>query len=56
MDINLIMVTGRLTADPVISQAGGAACTSFTVASSTRQKDSDGRNISVFYRVSAWRR
>lgn len=56
MDINLMVVTGRLTGDPVISQVGDASCASFTVASNSRQKDSEGKYLSVFYRVTAWRK
>lgn len=56
MDINLITVTGRLTADPTITQVGDASCASFTVASNTRQKDSEGKYLSVFYRVTVWRK
>jgi len=56
MDINHIIVTGRLTGDPTISQVGDASCATFTVASSTRQKDSEGNYVSAFYRVTAWRK
>lgn len=56
MDINLITVTGRMASDPTLSQVGGASCVSFTLASNSRQKDGEGNYISIFYRVTAWRK
>lgn len=56
MSINKLIATGRLTADPALSQIGEAASASFTLASDTRTKDANGEYISNFYRCTAWRR
>ena len=56
MSINKLTVTGRLTADPVLSQVGDSNSASFTLASDTRTKDAGGEYITNFYRCTAWRR
>ena len=56
MSINKLTTVGRLTADPVLSQANDAACASFTLASDTRARDASGGYLTNFYRCTAWRR
>lgn len=56
MSLNLIVVAGRLATDPALASVHDTPCTSFTLASDTRQRDADGKYIPIFYRVSAWRR
>ncbi len=56
MSMNLIVVAGRIATDPALSTVNDAPCTTFSLASDTRQKDASGKYIPIFYRVSAWRR
>ena len=53
MSINKLTTEGRLTADPVLSQANDAACASFTLASDTRARDASGGYLTNFYRCTA---
>ena len=49
-----IFLTGRLTADPTITENNGRTCCNFSVAAKTRRKGNDGEYISDFYRVAVW--
>lgn len=49
-----IFLTGRLTADPTITENNGRTCCNFSVAAKTRRKGDDGEYISDFYRVAVW--
>ena len=49
-----IFLTGRLTADPTITENNGRTCCNFSVAAKTRRKGDDGEYISAFYRVAVW--
>lgn len=55
MAMNKVFIIGRLTADPIINIVSGVQCANFTVASDTRNKDSDGNAVTNFYRTTAWR-
>ncbi len=54
--MNLIVASGRLTADPTLSMVNDVSCVNFTLASDTRTKDASGNYVTIFYRVSVWRR
>lgn len=56
MSINLITVAGRMATDPTTNMVNDITCTSFSLASDSKLKDSDGSYITNFYRISAWRR
>lgn len=56
MSMNLIVVAGRLATDPTISKVNDVSCATFTLASDTRAKDASGNYLSIFYRVTVWRR
>ena len=43
MSMNVILVSGRMATDPTLSTVNDAACTSFTVASDTRARGTDGK-------------
>lgn len=49
-----IFLTGRLTADPTITENNGRTCCNFSVAAKTRRKGDDGEYIADFYRVAVW--
>lgn len=49
-----VFLTGRLTADPTITETNGRACCNFSVAAKTRRKGDDGEYIADFYRVAVW--
>ena len=42
-----IFLTGRLTADPTITENNGRTCCNFSVAAKTRRKGDDGEYISA---------
>lgn len=59
MDLNKVMLIGRLTRDPEArTTPQGVAVTNFSVATSRVWKDQDGnqRDLTEFHNVVAWRR
>lgn len=52
--MNLVMLTGRLTADPQINTYSGNTVANFTLAVSNGKKDESGNYLSDFYRCSVW--
>lgn len=52
--MNLVMLTGRLTADPQINNVKGIPVVNFTLAVSNGRKGESGDYLSDFYRCSVW--
>ena len=54
--MNTIMLNGRLTADPELSETpAGTRFTRFNIACKSQRKDKDGNYITDFFRALAWR-
>jgi single-strand DNA-binding protein len=51
LDINRIVVCGRLVRDPELKNVGGYDLCSFTIASSKKTKD---KNIANFFDITLW--
>ena len=54
MNINTIILEGRLTADPELRKAGEVSVTNFSLAVN-RPKNKDGESIADFFNIQAWR-
>jgi len=52
--MNQICTAGRLCQNPQLREVNGNQLCSFTLASRSTQKGSDGQYITVFYQVDVW--
>ena len=49
-----ITATGRLTADPTLSQRNNSNVCAFNLASSTIEKDAEGKYTTKFFSCTIW--